>query len=457
MNYAIVDIETTGGSPKSSKITEIAIYKHDGQKVIDEYSTLINPETPIPPFIVQLTGINDEMVKNSPRFFEIAKEIVEFTEDCVFVAHNVGFDYGMLRHEFKSLGYDYRRPHLCTVRASRYVIPGHDSYSLGKLTKSLGIKLKDRHRATGDALATAELFTMLMEKDDQKLSTFVQKEVNPKRLHPNLDIEALDEIPNKIGVYRFYNDTNQLIYIGKSIHIKKRIDQHLRNSSTKKGIKMQKEISRIEYDLTGSELIALLRESALIKQHKPIYNRALRKDNFPYGLFHYTDEAGYTRLIIEKSQGKADTPLMRFNTKREANAHLERLVSKYELCKKLCNLYKTQSACFQYNIKECKGACVNEEHPTLYNERCDALVNELNLSEASFFIVDKGRKRSEKSLVYVKNGSLQGFGYAPFHFNRLKPKNWDQFVDIVDEDRDARTILKLFLRKNESHEIIPID
>ena len=136
MNYAIVDIETTGGSPKSSKITEIAIYKHDGKEVIDEFVTLINPEMPIPPFIVNLTGINDEMVKDSPKFYEIAKDIVEFTKDCVFVAHNVGFDYGIIRHEFRSLGFDYRRPHLCTVRASRYVIPGHDSYSLGKLTVS---------------------------------------------------------------------------------------------------------------------------------------------------------------------------------------------------------------------------------------------------------------------------------------------------------------------------------
>ena len=141
MHYCICDIETTGGSPKNSKITEIAIYKHDGEKIIDEYSSLLNPDIPIPPFIVNLTGITDKMVEAAPRFFEVAKEIIEFTKDCVFVAHNVGFDYGVIRSEFRSLGFDFRRTHLCTVRTSRIVIPGHDSYSLGKLTRSLGIEL----------------------------------------------------------------------------------------------------------------------------------------------------------------------------------------------------------------------------------------------------------------------------------------------------------------------------
>ena len=192
MHYAIVDIETTGGSPKASKITEIAIYKHDGTDIIDNYQALINPEVPIPAFIVQLTGINDKMVENAPKFYEVAKEITEFTKDCVFVAHNVGFDYGILRLEFKSLGYDYRRPHLCTVRSSRVVIPGHESYSLGKLTRALGIELVGRHRAGGDAFATAKLFSLLMEADAAEMQTLIQEELNPKRLHPNLDLEHLE-------------------------------------------------------------------------------------------------------------------------------------------------------------------------------------------------------------------------------------------------------------------------
>jgi DNA polymerase-3 subunit epsilon len=454
VKYAIIDIETTGGAPKSSKITEIAIYIHDGKEVIDEYSTLINPEIPIPPFIVQLTGINDGMVKDAPKFFEVAKKIIEFTTDCVFVAHNVGFDYGIMRIEFKALGYDYRRPHLCTVRTSRHVIPGHASYSLGKLTRSLGIALVGRHRAGGDALATAKLFTILMETDKNQLATFIQEEINPKRLHPNLDIDALEEIPNKAGVYRFFNEENQLIYIGKSIHIQKRIEQHLRNSKTKKSIQMQIEIARIEFDLTGSELIALLQESQQIKEHQPIYNRALKRSKFSFGLYDYIDEKGYLRIHISPIAKLQDIPLLSFSTKKEAISSLEHLVEEHKLCKKLCNIYKTTSSCFQYQIKECKGACVSEESPTDYNKRCQGLIDELNLNGASFYIVDKGRVRNEKSLVYVEKGALKGIGYAPFHFNRKKPGEWDQFIDYIPDDRDARTILTSFLRKNEEAELV---
>jgi DNA polymerase-3 subunit epsilon len=454
VHYAIVDIETTGGSPKDSKITEIAIYKHDGTQVIDEFVTLVNPEMRIPEFIVRLTGINDKMVESAPRFYELAKEIVEFTEDCIFVAHNVGFDYGIIRQEFKNLGYDYRRPHLCTVRASRYVIPGHASYSLGKLSAELGIQIKGRHRAGGDALATAHLFTMLVEKDPAGLSTFIQHEVNPKILHPNLDLEQLDAVPSKTGVYSFYNDTGQIIYIGKSKQLKQRVDQHLRNTKTKKGQQMMKEICRIEFELTGSELIALLLESSLIKSHRPMYNQRLKKSKFPYGLFDIQDQNGYLRLHIGLTSKREDIPLMSFTTKQEGISYLTAICAKYTLCQKLCDLYPTQSACFHHSIKECNGACIGEETAVEYNLRVNALVNQLTLSGETFYLVDKGRHKGEKSIVLVERGSLSGYGYAPFHFNHLPTAKWKKFIDLYQEDRDARSILRDFLRRNEYAEII---
>jgi DNA polymerase-3 subunit epsilon len=454
MHYVIVDIETTGGSPKASKITEIAIYKHDGTTIIGEFSSLVNPEMKIPEFIVRLTGISDSMVASAPKFYELAKEIIEFTEGCIFVAHNVGFDYGILRHEFRTLGYDYRRPHLCTVRTSRYVIPGLESYSLGKLSRNLGIEIVGRHRAGGDALATAHLFTLLYEKDTDNLQKFIQQEVNPKILHPNLDLENLDEIPNKPGVYKFFNDLNQLIYIGKSKHIKNRIDQHLRNSKTKKGTQMMAEISRIEYDLTGSELIALLSESQLIKSLQPSYNQKLKKSKFPYGLFDRADEKGYIQLYIALTSKKTENPILRFSTKKEASAYVDKMCEKYALCQKLCDLYPTQSACFHYSIKKCSGACIQEEITTDYNEKVQRFINDLSFNGESFYIIDKGRHKSEKSLVLVERGSIAGFGFAPYHFQGLSPENWKQFIDLVSEDRDARTILNQHLRRSERNEII---
>ncbi len=164
--YSVIDIETTGGSPARDKITEIAIISHDGTKVTGKYSTLVNPEREIPAFITRITGIRNEMVADAPKFYEIAREIVELTDNRIFVAHNVSFDFGFICEEFKQLGYNFNRERLCTVRLSRRVIPGHRSYSLGKICNVLGITIDDRHRAMGDALATARLFEILMSQSN---------------------------------------------------------------------------------------------------------------------------------------------------------------------------------------------------------------------------------------------------------------------------------------------------
>ena len=454
MLYAIVDIETTGGSPKSSKITEIAIFKHNGKEIIDELISLINPETKIPDFIVRLTGINDKMVENAPKFYELAKRIIEFTEDCIFVAHNVGFDYGVLRQEFKWLGYDFRKPHLCTVRASRNVLPGHESYSLGKLSRNLGIEIQGRHRAGGDALATAHLFKILYERDKSQLDTFIQEEINPKILHPNLDIAALDEVPSKTGIYKFYNEENQLIYIGKSKQIRTRIDQHLRNTKSKKGARMAKEITRIEFDLTGSELIALLLESQLIKQYKPIFNRRLVKSKFPFGIYDEISDDGYLTLKIGRTATRESLPLISFSTRSEAIRYLENTCEKYDLCQKLCDLYPTNSSCFHYTIKKCQGACVKEENSESYNSRLQALIDLLTLNGESFYVIDRGRNKNEKSLVLIERGSICGFGYAPYHFQNQPVFKWVRYIESIKEDRDARTILNQFMNSHQEIQII---
>jgi DNA polymerase-3 subunit epsilon len=456
MNYVIVDIETTGGSPKNSKITEIALIKHDGERIIDKFETLINPEINIPDFIVRLTGINNKMVENAPKFYEVAKKIIEFSAQCIFVAHNVGFDYGTLRQEYKNLGYDFRLPHLCTVRASRYVIPGLPSYSLGKIADHFQISIEGRHRAGGDALATAELFKILFEKDSNKLNTFIQEEINPKILHPNLDISSLDELPSKTGIYKLFNENNQLIYIGKSKNIKQRVEQHLRNNTTKKGAKMKMEIARVEFEETGSELIALLKESQLIKKNKPIYNRQLRNSRFPIGVYDYTDEHGYIQIHLAQTSKNPEIPFASFSTKKEATNTVSYWIEKHELCQKLCDVYPSKDSCFHYTIKLCKGACIQAEEPEDYNKRIQHLIDKLTFNRESFYVVDKGRNKGEKSIVLVELGSIIGFGYAPFHFNHLHPLKWNRFIERHIEDRDAKTILNSFLRKEKSSKIITI-
>ena len=262
--YAILDIETTGGQFNEEGITEIAIYKFDGHEVIDQFISLVNPEKPIQPFVVKLTGINNAMLRSAPKFYEIAKRIIEITQDCILVAHNTSFDYRILRTEFNRLGYDYVKPTLCTVELSQKLIPGQASYSLGKLVRSLGIPVTDRHRASGDAMATVKLFKMILAKDIEKeiIIGLIKAEIK-KGLSPKL-LDIVESMTARTGIYYIHNEKGDLIYIGKSKNIKKRINQHFTGTSGKSK-KIQREVFAVTYEETGNELIALLKESEEIK------------------------------------------------------------------------------------------------------------------------------------------------------------------------------------------------
>ncbi len=456
MHYVIVDIETTGGNPKSSKITEIAMFKHDGNEIIDQYETLVNPEMPIPEFIVSLTGISDQMVANAPKFHEVAKQIVEFTEDCVFVAHNVSFDYGVIRHEFRKLGFDFRRKNLCTVVASRKLLPGFDSYSLGKLTRNLGIELIGRHRAGGDAFATAKLFSLLIQKSEEKLTALINEDLNPKILHPNLDLAELEEIPDRVGVYKFYNEFNQLIYVGRSKYIRRRIDQHLKNNKQAKGEALLKEITRVEYVLTGSEFISIMVENELLKMHQPSHNPPVRKTRYSHGLYHYKDERGYIRLYIGLTSKVNEEPLIGFVSKKDATTQLDHWIEKFQLCQKLCDVQSSNLPCSLYTVKECRGACIQEEAVEFYNLRAEELIDELTGSKERFYVIENGRQKGEKSLVLFEGGEIIGYGYVPFHFQYSPIEKWKKYIEITNEkqDRDTLTLLRSYLKSNSQISVI---
>lgn len=456
MKFAIVDIETTGDKPVNFKVIEIAIILHDGQKELDRYHTLINPEERINPFISRLTGIHDADVHEAPKFYEVAKDIVEFTKDTVFVAHNVSFDYGVIRREYRRLGYDFRLPHLCTVQTARILIPGHKSYGLKNITKALGISLNGHHRAINDTEATAELFEILFKNDqDNSLNNFIKREINPKVLHPQLDVNALDDVPNKTGIYRFYNDKDELIYIGKSIHIRKRIEQHLKNSKTAKAIEMRQMIARIEHELTGSELIALLLESSEIKKHQPIYNRAQRTVNFSHGLYIHTDQKGYKNLSIKKNS-VAEQPIMTFTSVQNGKKYLSYWLEEFELCQRLCGLHKSNSACFNYTIKACNGACVGEEDAAGYNRRVDALIDDLSFNKSSFLVLDKGRNSKEYGFVLVENGQYSGYGFIPRYIFHRKAENYKKNLIRKESNRDYQSIIRMQLHQNQKLDIYPL-
>lgn len=305
--YTIVDIETTGGRKLDNKVIEIAIIKFDGKKIIDTFHSLINPERFIPFRITSLTGIDDSMVANAPKFFEVAKQIVEFTQDCVFVAHNVYFDYQFFQKEFSDLGYSFKRERLCTVRLARKYLPGHKSYSLGKICADLGISLENHHRAMDDTKATLDLFKLILNCpnfDFETSKVFISKQ--DISLPPFLDEKAIEELPEYPGVYYFYDKSGTLLYIGKSINIKKRVLSHFKiNLKRKKDIELKNEISRIEYKEFASDLICKLFEANEIKTLKPLFNIALRQKRYQFGVY-IDDSQELLELKPEKKQASRE-------------------------------------------------------------------------------------------------------------------------------------------------------
>ena len=457
MKYAIIDIETTGGSPHAEKITEIAIFIHDGTKVIDEFVTLINPERYIPPFITGLTGITNEMVANAPKFYEVAKEIVLKTEGAVFVAHNVNFDYRFVKSEFKNLGFDYDCKTLDTVRLSRKLLPGHASYSLGRICSDLGIQINGRHRAAGDALATVKLFELLLSKNEAFLEAADPDQYKfLKGIDSAEHRELLQKLPDAAGVYYFYDHNKKLVYIGKSKSIKKRAAQHLKNNGGGKALEMREKIAEITYELTGSELVALLKESDEIKQHKPIYNRKQRISAFNYGLFSAYNEFGYVVFNLGSITKTSGLPIATFANAMEAKNYFFRLVEKHQLCQKLCGLYVTDGACFHHGIGMCKGACVGKESHLEYNKRAMHLIQSFDYSVKDFYILDRGREDNEKAVIGVRNGQYVGFGYI----NTELTSNIDQLGDCLkkyNDNRDIQQIIKNSIRNNNFEKIIYVE
>ncbi len=450
--YCILDIETTGGQFNEEGITEIAIYKFDGHEVVDQFISLVNPEIPIQPFVVKLTGINNAMLRSAPKFFEVAKRIIEITSDCVIVAHNASFDYRILRTEFKRLGYDFQAKTLCTVELSKKLIPDQPSYSLGKLVRALGIPMSDRHRASGDAIATTKLFKMLLEKDVEKqiLNDYIKQEIQ-KGIAPKL-LDIVEHLPSKTGIYYIHNEKGNLIYIGKSRNIKKRINQHFTGTSTKSK-KIQREVYSVTPEETGSELIALLKESEEIKINKPVYNRAQRKSIFEWALYAEKDNNGYLNLKLQKVDGRKKE-ITSFTTLQEGKNTLFRITEKYHLCQKLTGLYQTNADCFQFKIKECDGACIGKITAEEYNARVQKLITENSFENKNLVLLDRGRNINERSVVLIENGIYKGYAFYDLNYQVTNIDVLKNIIIPMQNNRDAKTIIQGQIRKSKSLKVI---
>jgi DNA polymerase III subunit epsilon len=410
--YAIVDIETTGGYAENHRVTEIAIYHHDGVQITDHYKTLVNPGRKIPNFITGLTGINYEMVKEAPSFADIADEVMAWLKDRVFVAHNAHFDYSFLKKEFEDHGKTWTCRKLCTVRLSRKIIPGLDSYGLGRLAESLGIKIPDRHRAGGDALATAKIFDILLKRDqDGVIAKALKRNSGETILPPNLAKEEFDRLPAKPGVYYFLDSRGHVIYVGKAVNIKKRIAGHFSGEAREwNRSNIRNEIHHITWELTGNELIALIFEAQEIRRLWPKYNLAQKYRVEEWGVFDYEDRNGYLRFCVNVV-ARGTKPLITFSNKGDAWNFMWEKVKSHDLCPKLSGLQLAKGLCFSHQSGSCKGACQGVETTKKYNKRVQQSIDSFFEKGQTVAILGKGRSSDERSMILVENGNYLGFGY----------------------------------------------
>jgi DNA polymerase-3 subunit epsilon len=434
MLYAVVDIETTGSYAAGNGITEIGIVIHDGTKVINFYESLVNPHFPIPYFIQRLTGIDNSMVANAPSFGEIAGQVFELIQDKIFVAHNVNFDYSFVKHHLQSAGYDLDTKKLCTVRLARKVLPGLNGYSLSKLTQTLGINHGNHHRAGGDALATADLLTIILNKDTDNVVNGMLKGKNSEQyLPPHLPVEDLEHLPSTPGVYYFYNIAGKAIYVGKAKNIRRRVKSHFSNNKTNRQKQdFLRETHRISYKECATELMANILESAEIRRLWPVHNRSQRGFLPEFGLYTYEDMQGFKRFAVEKIR-RSHKPIYTFNTIAEGHLRLREMVEEFGLCRRLCNLI-TSSDC----------GCETHPEPAEYNTHADEAISWIKKHLPTFALIDKGIDDNDYSCILVVEGNLFGMGYLNDKKQQLK--NIETIRQTIEPLQDNDYIRNLVFR-----------
>lgn len=436
--YAIIDIETTGGQFNKEGITEIAIYKFDGVDIVDQFISLVNPEIPIQPFVVKLTGINNAMLRQAPKFYEIAKRIIEITEGCIIVAHNAPFDYRILQLEFNRLGYKFHKPTLCTVEMSKILLPNVTSYSLGKLVRSLGIPIADRHRASGDAMATLKLFKLLLDKDiDKKIVKQQIKNEVYKGISPKL-FDILQNIPSTVGIFYIHNDKGNIIFIGKSNNIRKKLNQ-IFTADTKIAKRIQNEVYTVTFEETGNELIALLKEREELLHNKPVLNVTQRKSPYLWSVYIEKLENGYETLKIKKSDGRKNA-IQSFKNQKSALQFINDLYKENEIVEQVQN---------EILLIE------NISYPTqMHNELFNDLITKNNVSWNKKIIVLKGRHINEKSAIVIEDGIFKGYCFFDLNYQILNTDVLHKILIPLVYTKDSLNTIKNYVSTKKDFKTI---
>jgi DNA polymerase-3 subunit epsilon len=447
--YAIVDIETTGGHAGTGFITEVAIILHNGMEEEGRFQTLVNPGIPIPRYVQSLTGITNNMVSGAPRFQDVAEQIHDLLKGRIFVAHNVNFDYSFIRHHLLNAGIEWEARKLCTVRISRKIFPGHQRYSLGSICRILEIPMAQRHRAMGDAQATAILFTRLVAADGEgHIRAMLKKGSRESYLPMHLSVTDVDQLPHLPGVYYFHDRKNKVIYVGKAKDLRKRVTSHFSNNAvSRRKQELVRNVYRISYNLTGSEFAAIVLESIEIRKHWPRYNQSQKRMEFPLGLFSYEDIQGRMRLGIGRI-GKGLQPHMKFGLLTDAQRALWKMVREHELCPTLCFLRR--QACEDSDDSPCKGICEGTEDIADYNRRVQEAILRSRDELPSFVILEKGRQQGEVSCTIMEEGRFYGMGFLQEPRGAEDIAAWKAQVTAYPENEFLRSYVRQYAENHPS-------
>lgn len=438
MIYTVIDVETTG---QGNKITEISIFRYNDLILLDEFTTLVNPNAYIPDYITALTGIDNAMVANAPTFAEIADDILKITEDAIFIAHNVNFDYNVIRNEFKAVGVNFNRRKLCTVRLSRTLLPGHRSYSLGKLCADLNISILNRHRAKGDVEATVILFHKLLEQPQANavLQTSLSKSSKEATLPSNLPQEVFENLPKQPGIYYFRNKKNKIIYVGKAKDIQKRVLGHF-YAKTEKELSLCRETAHVDFELSGSETIALLMEDSAIKHHFPVFNQAAKRPVKTFSIFSYTDRKGVIHMAYNETKVTPNSLKILYSI-TECRAFIQKLSNDFQLCLKYCHLAEVCGGTAEFS-NTCQGICHDSEEIESYNSRVNEAINHITSNASDAVIRKKGRYDYEDAFILIEKGAYLGYGFIDKNEQIMNTADLEPFLIPQKDNADIQRILR---------------
>ncbi len=450
---SFVDVETTGMSSQYGKIIEIGIIRVENNIIVDQFSSLINPQTVVDPFIQTMTGITAEQLEDAPTFYDVADKIREILSDSLFIAHNVLFDYSFIKREFERLEETFNSKYCCSVKLSKNLYPRFKHHNLDSIIKRFNFECKNRHRALDDAKVIWDFYKASLEKfGEEKLLEVFKRLLKRPTLPANISADTLESIPDTTGIYIFYNKDNIPLYIGKSKNIRTRVLSHFSSSKNKNlDMKISQNIDRVEVRETAGELGALLLEATLVKKMQPLYNRQLRYAFKLMALKKIVTDQNYNSIEIEILQNISVEELINvlgiFKSAKELKRYLLSVAKEYHLCPKLLGLEKTNKNCFNFHLGLCKGACDGKEHFLKYNLRFDEAFFKTKIKRWPFKGPIGIKERSQKEEVFIVDkwcvlGSLKN--------------NSESLDDITRDylfDTDTYKILSRYLNHHKNFEI----